>query len=418
MGKIEIHGGYPLDGSVRIQGSKNALLPILSACILTEGENKILHCPKIRDVDLMIGFLKAGGASVYWQDQTLIVNTQEMQPVPLREQTESMRASILFLGSFLGRFGKAVLGYPGGCPIGKRPIDLHIQTLSSMGVAFEENQEEIIASCHGFTGEKILLGYPSVGVTENLLLAAAKKETLTEIIGAAKEPEILALCEFLKKAGVKISGAGTRCLKVQGRKILSPVTMQLPADRIVAGTYLLSCAGCGGSVYLRKAPIKDMGSTIAAAKNLGMEIKREGENLHGVMKSRPKGIMGMKTEPYPGFPTDLQSPLLAVLCIAKGNSTITEQIFENRYLILKYLRTMGAKIRLCHQEARILGCESLYGCQVCAQDLRGGAALVLAGMEAQGKTCVTNVEMIQRGYEDIIGDLRSLGARIRWTVTN
>ena len=413
MSKIEVEGMHRLKGEITIQGSKNAVLPILSACVLNEGETILHGCPKIGDVSSMLEALEASGAKVRWEEHTLVIDTSDMQPQPLIEKAGCMRSSVMFLGSFLGRFGRATLGYPGGCCIGKRPIDLHEQVLSSMGAIFCEETYFLEARCQCLEGCDLYLPYPSVGVTENILLAAAKASGITRIFGAAREPEIEELCNFLIRMGVKISGTGTGKLTIQGGNLNKRVEYEICRDRIVAGTYVFAVLGAGGEVTLKNAPMKHMKSTIQLAGKLGAKLYRSGLDMKICMHERVQGIPCLRTAPYPGFPTDLQSPLVAVLCKAKEESRIEERIFENRFLMVEELRKMGANIEVQEQTARIYPAEQLFGAEVKAMDLRGGAALVAAALSAEGISTIHQTEVISRGYEDIIRDFEKTGARIR-----
>ena len=408
-----MEGMHRLKGEVDVQGSKNAVLPILSACVLNEGETILHGCPKIKDVFSMLEALEGAGAKVNWEGSTLIINTSCMQPQPFIEKAGCMRSSVMFLGSFLGRFGRATLGYPGGCCIGKRPIDLHEQVLSAMGAVFFEEEQFVEARCTKLEGCDLYLPFPSVGVTENILLAAAKASGLTRIFGAAKEPEIEELCYFLIRMGVRIEGVGTERLSIMGGSLESLIEYEICSDRIVAGTYLFAVLGTGGEVVLRNAPMKHMKTTLQLAGKLGAEIHRSNQDIKISMDGPVKEISYVRTAPYPGFPTDLQSPLVAVLCKAAGESRIEERIFENRFLIVDELLKMGANIKIQDQIAHIYPVKNLYGTVLNAKDLRGGAALVLAALSADGVSEVNHAEIILRGYEDIVKDFEKMGAIIR-----
>ena len=413
MDRIEIEGMHRLQGEITIQGSKNAVLPILSACVLNEGETILHGCPKIRDVFSMLEALKCAGADYYWEGHTLYLDTSSMKPEPLIEKAGCMRSSVMLLGSFIGRFGRATLGYPGGCCIGKRPIDLHEETLRAMGTEFYEEKDYLEAECKDLQGCELYLPYPSVGVTENILLAAVKASGKTCIYGAAKEPEIVELCNFLSVMGAKIIGAGTGKLLIQGGCLNRKVEYTICPDRIVAGTYLLGVVMTEGEVLFHQLPLTHMKRTIQVLSSLGAAFKRDGKNVRICMKGRSKHLSHIFTAPYPGFPTDLQSPLLSVLCRGDGESCIEERMFENRFLIVPELEKMGAKILVQDRMARVSPVECLKGASVTARDLRGGAALVLAALGAEGKTTIENADVICRGYEDIVSDLGSLGANIR-----
>ena len=413
MSKIEVEGMHRLHGEVQIQGSKNSVLPILSACVLNEGETILHGCPRIKDVSSMLEALESAGAKVKWEGNTLTVNTSAMESEPFIEKAGGMRSSVMLLGSFLGRFGKAVIGYPGGCCIGKRPIDLHEQTLAAMGAHFCEEETYLEARCEALEGCDLYLPYPSVGVTENILLAASKASGMTCIYGAAKEPEIAELCEFLTAMGVRISGIGTEKLCIMGGKLRKNVEYTICPDRIVAGTYLLAVAAAGGEVLLKGMPLQHMKSTIQLIGKLGAELQRDGYDVKAVMNGKPNSVQYICTAPYPGFPTDLQSPLLTALCRCEGVSCIEERVFENRFLIVEELKKMGAKIHVAGQTAYVFPAETLHGADLNAKDLRGGAALVIAALEAEGNSRIHNADVIFRGYEDISKDLKSLGANIQ-----
>ncbi len=413
MNKLEVEGMHRLNGEVRVQGSKNAVLPILSACVLNEGETVLHGCPKIRDVSSMLEALESSGAKVNWENDVLILDTSVMEPVPFIEKAGHMRSSVMLLGSFLARFGNATLGYPGGCCIGMRPIDLHEQALAAMGAVFCEEETHLEARCQGLEGCDLYLPYPSVGVTENVLLAAAKASGMTRIYGAAKEPEIMELCRFLSAMGVRIYGIGTERLSIMGGRLKKHLDYRICPDRIVAGTYLLAAAAAGGDVILKDAPLEHMKSTIQTAGRLGAVMRRDGYDIKVQMNKKPHGIPFLRTAPFPGFPTDLQSPLLAALCKADGSSRIEESVFENRFLIVEELKKMGASVKTEKQTASIVPVDRLSGDDLFAKDLRGGAALVIAALEAEGRSVIHNAEIISRGYEDIVGDLQALGAAIK-----
>lgn len=413
MSRIEVEGMHRLQGEVKIQGSKNSVLPILSACVLNEGETVLHGCPRIKDVSFMLEALECAGAKVKWEGSTLCLDTSVMKPEPFVENAGSMRSSVMLLGSFLGRFGKAVIGYPGGCCIGKRPIDLHEQSLNAMGAVFCEEDAYLEARCDGLEGCDLYLPYPSVGVTENILLAAVKASGMTCIYGAAMEPEIIELCNFLITMGVRISGVGTEKICVMGGRMNRHVEYTICTDRIVAGTYLLAAVAAGGEITLKEMPLQHMKSTIQLAGKLGAELYRNQNDVRVKMNRRPQAIKYICTAPYPGFPTDLQSPLLAALCIGEGTSGVEERVFENRFLIVEELRRMGANVCVTGQTAHISPIDYLTGANVCAKDLRGGAALVVAGLSAKGVSNIENADVIYRGYEDITEDFKSLGANIR-----
>lgn len=401
-----------LQGEVRIQGSKNAALPILSACVLNRGETVLHRCPKIGDVSSMLDALKGAGAKITWQKDTLILDTSVMEPEPFIEKAGKLRSSVMLLGSFLARFGRAVIGYPGGCCIGKRPIDLHEQCLNAMGAVFCEEEHYLEARCRKLEGCDLFLPYPSVGVTENVILAACGAAGMTRIYGAAKEPEVAELCRFLTVLGIRINGIGTDTVTVMGGTPATAAEYTICSDRIVAGTYLMAAAAAGGEIVLKDAPLEHMRYPLQMMGKLGAELFRDGRNIKMKMKDFVKPVPYICTAPYPGFPTDLQSPLLAVLCKAKGPSRIEERIFENRFLIVEELEKMGAGIRVEGQTAFVCPVERLGPAAMTAKDLRGGAALVIAALEAEGVSVIENAQIIFRGYEHLEKDLQALGANI------
>ena len=412
MKQIYIRGGVPLTGQVRIQGSKNAALPILAATLLVDGEQEIKNCPRIADVYYMLKLLASQGVKVRWQGRNLYLDTGQLTPGPLEEEEGSMRSSIFLLGAMLGRFGEVDLAYPGGCVIGDRPVDWHIAHLNKMGAVFCDSEERIQAKAAHLQGCEHYLPFPSVGVTENLIMAGVLARGTTIIHGAAREPEIVALCNYLCSAGAKIWGEGKSDIVIQGVEKLNGGHITLPGDRIVAGTYALACMITGGDVLLEGAPVKQLTRLLPMLHAMGGNTLQMEEGLYLHIKERPEAIPYTRTEVYPGFPTDLQSPLMAALCTARGESILEECIFGNRFRIAGELKNMGADIYILDHVAYIRGVERLHGCRVKAQELRGGAALVIAGLGAVGETYIEDSGHIYRGYENICRDLSELGARI------
>ncbi len=330
------------------------------------------------------------------------------------ENVTGMRSSITLLGAMLGRVGEVTMAYPGGCVIGERPIDMHLHALRRMGVAIYEKENCFTAKAKSLEGTVINLPFSSVGVTENILLAAVMAKGVTVLQNAAKEPEIVTLCEFLREAGAVIEGIGGSVLIIQGGHQLHGVCFRIPADRIVAGTYLMSVLGTGGNIFLEDAPVSQMQSMLKTAEEIGAQIHISREGLLVIAGEELRSIPYLKTEVYPGFPTDMQSPLMAALTCIRGKSLIEETIFEDRFRIVEQLKKMGACIELKgKRQAVIVGTDSLLGCEVRAQELRGGAALVIAGCMALGETVITNRHFIERGYEDICRDYQNLGVNIR-----
>ncbi len=411
MEYLEIEGGYPLRGEVRIQGSKNAALPILSAVLLNPGVTILHNCPKIIDVFYMLEILKSFGCQVSWEHETVVVDASCVYSGQVPEQyAGQMRSSLMLLGSLLGRLGNAFLPYPGGCVIGKRPIDLHLKALGQMGAELEEEEEGLWAVCTKPQGSRISLAFPSVGATENVILLAVLAEGVTILEHAAREPEITELCRFLNAMGAQITGAGSDRIVITGVKYLHDVEFTLMSDRIVAGTYLLMAASAGGEICLTEAPTEQMGSVFQVLLDMGADLKTSEQNIWQHAAGRLKSLPYLRTAPYPGFPTDLQSPLLAALSLAKGESCIEEKIFEERFKVVEDLNRMGADISVETSVAVVRGVDSLQGCDLRARELRGGAALVLAAVAAQGKSRVYGYPYIARGYENIIRDLQALGS--------
>ncbi len=413
MNAIHIQGGVALQGKVRIQGAKNAVLPILAATLLTEEKSYIRNCPKISDVYAMLELLKCLGCNVQWQSDGVIVDTSDVSCGKLcSEAVTGMRSSMFLMGALLGRCNEIEMEYPGGCVIGARPIDLHLRALSRLGVEFQEEDGKLKGFAGKLQGNYVSLPYPSVGVTENVILAGVMAEGNTYLEGAATEPEIEALCHYLCHCGACIEGIGTAWLTIHGGRKLYGAEFAVPADRIVAGTYLFACVGTGGNVLLEQAPKKDMQAVLQVAEQMGAGIFDSPEGIYVQAPTRPRAVNVM-TKPYPGFPTDLQSPLLAVATVGEGESHISETIFEDRFRIVSELRKMGACIELENsRNAVVCGVNTLQGAIVEAKELRGGAALVVAGVMAENDTYVKGYSYIYRGYENICRDFRELGARV------
>ncbi len=417
---IQMQGGVALQGKVRIQGSKNAALPILAATLLTKETSCIYNCPKIADVYSMLSLLECLGVSVRWEKDGVRIHPQEVQRGSLpAEAVKGMRSSLCLLGALLGRCREVVMEYPGGCVIGSRPIDIHILALQQMGVTFAEENGMLHARAEKMQGADIVLPFPSVGATENLILAAVAAEGVTTIRGAAREPEVEALCVYLQQCGAEIEGAGSSEITVCGGKALSGTEYRVPADRIVAGTYLFAALAAGGCVLLEEAPAEQMEAVIAVAEKMGAQCDAAKEGIYVQVLGRTKSVPLLRTAPYPGFPTDLQSPALAALTVAEGYSVVEEKIFENRFRIVEPLQTMGAKIFMPDKSTAIVqGVRELRGMPLESKELRGGAALVVAGLAAGGSSVIEGCSYIYRGYENICKDLRELGARITGVETN
>lgn len=415
MDYLEIEGGRTLHGEVVIQGSKNAALPILSAALLHKGTTVLRNCPHISDVSSMLEILRGFGCEVRWEGDALVLRSENLCAARApKDYAGVMRSSIMLLGSLLGRLGEAFLPYPGGCVIGERPIDLHLWALRQMGAELSEEPEGLRAVCKKPKGARIRLPFPSVGATENVVLLAVRAEGVTVLENAAREPEIAELCRYLNGMGARITGAGTKTITVTGVSMLKDTEFTVMSDRIVAGTYSLLAAACGGSIRLVDAPLSQLGALRQLLKRMGIEQQERDGSFFLNCRAPIEGGLCVSTAPYPGFPTDLQSPLMAALCTVRGESVIDEQIFEARFKIVEELRRMGAEIRVEGSRAFITGKGkgSLRGEELEARELRGGAALCIAAAAARGKTRICQYHYIARGYENIIRDLQGLGVVI------
>lgn len=413
MDGIEIVGGVSLNGQVAVQGSKNSALPMMAAAFLGEGISVLEKCPRISDVFCMEEILNGMGVVSWWKDHDLYLDCRHVEMGRGRaEGAGKMRSSVILLGAMAGRLGEGAMGYPGGCVIGERPVDLHLYALRSLGIRAEEMPGEIRVSGKPEGNVRMLFGKKSVGATEQALLAGAlcRGEVLVE--NCAREPEVwwLALC--LNCMGAVIKGAGTDRIQIRGAKWLRPFRMQVPSDRIVAGTYLLAGAATRGQVTLLNPPGQELGTFLNLYRKMGGQYVWNGGKLVTNSQKVSVPLPYVETGSYPGFPTDLQSPLMAVLAGIPGESVLRERIFEDRYGVAEELRRMEADIRIAGELAVIHGRKRLLGSRVCARELRGGAALIVAGLSAEGETLVENCGFIRRGYEDICSDIACLGGRI------
>ncbi len=407
-----ITGGNKIKGETVLQGSKNAALPMIAASVLCRGEVRLENCPDISDVRELLAVLSHTGARCELKNGVLTIDTSDAVPSSVdREQAKKTRGGVLFLGAFLGRFHEAGIAYPGGCVIGKRPIDMHCAVLQKLHVTLTETSEGVYAKGRP-VGERIELPYPSVGATENAVLAAVCAKGRTELFGAATEPEVAELCRFLNNAGAKIHGIGTSYLVIDGTAALHGVSHRLTGDRIVAGTYMAAAAITGGEVVLRGTEAVCMDGILPVLQAAGTQVRREKDLLVASGNDRILAVPYVKTAPFPAFPTDMQSQILALLSRADGDSVVCETVFESRFAIIPELRKMGADVLSEGRYAVVHGVRQLYGTTVRAADLRGGAALVLAALAAEGETKVCGYEYIARGYEDMCGVLKRLGADI------
>ncbi len=411
--ELYITGPQRMSGELLIQGSKNAALPILAAMVLGSGVFLLHHCPHISDVDHMLEMLETAGCRVQWEGHMLIVDTRALNnPRITGTGGGKMRSTLVLLGSLLGRLHRAELPYPGGCTIGKRPIDLHLKALCQMGAVFDHREDALVGEAPELHGAELYLDFPSVGATENILMAAVLAKGRTVIHGAAMEPEIVELAAFLKKMGAKIKGEGTPLVEIEGVKRLHAAEYIVPADRIVAGTYLFGALLTRGEIRLLHVPVAHLGGIPTLLERLGACVEWEDDWIYVRMDRQCSSIPYVVTAPYPGFPTDLQSVLLAVLSVASGMSFIEEKVFEARFQIVPELRRMGADIEGEESFVLMEGDSRLHGAEVEAKELRGGAALIMAALAAEGETRIRGMEYVRRGYEDIIGDLKKLGIMI------
>lgn len=412
MGRYRIEGGYPLKGTMTVRGSKNGILPILAGVMLTEGETILHHCPFIADVHLTLEVLKQLGCNIKKEGRSIVINTKDCKNVDINETVQKMRSSILFMGALLGRFQQAKIGYPGGCEIGMRPIDLHLKAFRNMGVVIEEEKGLLCCDAKKCMGRKINLDFPSVGATENCMLLAVKAKGVTKIYNAACEPEIVELQTFLNQCGAKIRGAGTDCIMIEGVKGLHGTEYTVSSDRIEAGTFLCGAAITKGELELKNICPDTMRQVLLRLGEAGCFIKEQKNSIYIKAPQRIKPVSRIHTGPYPDFPTDMQPQFMSILTLAEGTSIISETVFEARFKHISELCRMGADITVEGQTAVIKGVKSLKGAYVSGKDLRCGAALILAGLAAEGETVVENACYVQRGYEQIEKVLTSLGAKI------
>ena len=417
LDKIIVTGGCKLSGEVRISGAKNSVLPIIVATLLSEGRCVLDDVPRLADVHIIKDVLASLGAEITFDKNTMEVDGSSVNKVqaPI-EYIKKMRASVLIMGPLLARFGRAVLSLPGGCAIGARPIDLHLKGLETLGATIQIRDDEVVAEVPEgrLKGDRIFLRVPSVGATENLMMAASLAEGVTVIENAAEEPEIVDLANFLNAMGADVRGAGTGVIRITGVDRLHGANHTIIPDRIEAGSYLLAGAITGSTVRVTNCiadhlrPVLD--KIVESGATIEVDEVQHSVTVHGCDAVRPVDI---KTLPYPGFPTDMQSQFMAYMTVAEGSSQFTETIFENRFMHVDELLKMGANIRTEARNAFVTGVPKLHGAEVRATDLRAGAALIIAGLVAEGETTVTDLYHLDRGYEDLIGKFQSLGANIR-----
>jgi UDP-N-acetylglucosamine 1-carboxyvinyltransferase len=411
--KLVIEGGKPLSGTIRIHGAKNAALPILAASIMVDGEHVIENVPDLLDIQVMLKILRAIGCQAEHRDEKVYLETSSVHTSHIpKELMRQMRSSIFLMGPLLARFGRVQVYPPGGCAIGARKIDLHLRGLQALGAVIEESTNTIICTAEKLTGAEISLDFPSVGATENIMMAAVMAEGITTIHNAAREPEIQDLQNFLNQMGAKIIGAGTDTITIKGVTGLHSCQYRIIPDRIVAGTLMVAAAATRGNIKLENVNSSHLTSVIHLLKRAGVQITASDDIMNVNCSIRPRSVDRVMTSPYPSFPTDLQSQIMVLLSIADGVSIIKETIFEGRFKHVDELSRMGADIRVDLNAAFVRGVPRLYGATVEATDLRAGAALVIAGLAATGTTIVEQVHHIDRGYDSIEQIFQRLGAKI------
>lgn len=414
MESFVVQGGRRLEGSLRVDGAKNAALPILAACVLTQEPVALHHVPDITDVRRMVEILEMLGCHVARAGHDLTVSSEDIARYEMPDQlSKQIRSSIFLLGPILSRFGRATVTYPGGCEIGLRPIDLHLSGLRALGVAIRE--EGGVIHCDGgqMRAGEVHFDYPSVGATENVMMAAACLPGVTTIHNAAREPEIVDLQGFINAMGGKVTGAGCATIVIEGVKRLRGAAWTPMPDRIVAGTMLAAAAITGGQVELTDAPVGEMHAINAKLREMGCTVREEQNRILLSAPDRLTAFPLLQTQPHPGFPTDMQVQMLALLSVSEGTGVVVENVFENRFTHAGDLNRMGARILCSGRTAVVRGVKELCGAHVTARDLRGGAALVLAGLKAQGETQVDHAALVDRGYERFEDQLTHLGAQIR-----
>jgi UDP-N-acetylglucosamine 1-carboxyvinyltransferase len=410
-----IEGGYPLHGQVRVSGAKNAGLVLIVASIMADGETILDNVPRIRDVEVLVQILEDLGVTIHWNEDGSLSICPPSEGLKTRtsyELSKQLRASNLLLGALLGSQGEAQVSMPGGCDIGSRPMDLHIKGVQALGAEVDLEYGYIYANARARSGNRVYLDFPSVGATENIIMMAAKTPGQTVIENAAKEPEIVDLANFINSMGGRIRGAGTDVIKIEGVSTLKAGRYAIIPDRIEAGTYMIAAAITGGEILVENVIPTHLHPIIAKLQETGAHVE---EVKQGVLVRAARQIapVDIKTLPYPGFPTDMQSQMMALLCYAQGSSIIVENVFENRFQVVDELKRMGARIKVEGHTAVVEGGSRLLGAKVRATDLRAGAALVLAGLAAEGETEIEEAVHIFRGYEKIEEKLRNLGARVK-----
>ena len=413
MGEIIIHGGRPLGGSLEVQSAKNSVLPILAATVLAADSCRIQHCPHLSDVDCAIKILRHLGGQVCWDGSDLLIDTRPIHschiPSPLMAQ---MRSSVIFSGALLSRFRQCCFTYPGGCELGPRPIDLHCKAWQTLGVEITEQGDLLHCRAPRLQGGRVVLAIPSVGATENAMLCAVGAAGITQIIHPAREPEIVDLQNFLRKCGANVSGAGTDTITIAGGTPLHGCTHRCIGDRIAASTYLCAVAGTGGDITLQGVDSRHLLPVLSALRQAGCVIRERRESIRLTSSAALQPVSPLVTAPYPGFPTDAQAIVMAALLRSNGNTCFVENMFADRYRHIPQLRQFGGQIAVNGRLATVSGVSHLHGAAVQCTDLRGGAAMAVAALQAEGESRLSQIHHIERGYENLVGDLASLGAVI------
>jgi UDP-N-acetylglucosamine 1-carboxyvinyltransferase len=412
--KLIVTGGTKLEGKIKVSGAKNAVLPIIAASLLAEGECHLQDIPQLADVDTITQVIRSLGVKVSSTgNKDLVLNAGELtSSEPPEEWVRKMRASFLVMGPLLARLGCARISMPGGCNIGSRPIDLHLKGLTALGADIKMSHGIIECSAKKLAGSRVYLDFPSVGATENIMMAASRAEGTTVIENAAEEPEIVDLANFINGMGGRVYGAGTNIIRIEGVSRLKGANHTVIPDRIEAGTYMIMAAAAGGDVLVENVISDHLKPAMAKLAETGVTIDEEDAGVRVRSKGRCNAI-DVKTLPYPGFPTDMQAQMMACLTTAQGTSVITETVFENRFMHVNELRRMGSNIVIEGHSAVVKGVPKLTGAPVKASDLRAGAALIIAGLVAEGKTEICSIHHIDRGYEDLVVKLTGIGADIK-----
>lgn len=414
MSRFVVCGGNKLCGSAEVQGSKNSALPLMAAAVLTDGESALFNCPSLSDVDASMRILRYLGCEVYRESDAVIINSKSVCRGDIPDGLmREMRSSIVFLGALLSRCQRAVMTFPGGCELGPRPIDLHLKALKLLGAGIVERHGVIECTApNGLRGAKVALSFPSVGATENIILAAVKAKGTTTITNAAREPEIVDLCDYLNSAGARIYGAGEGVIVIDGVQSLHGARHTIIPDRIVAATLMAAAAATGSDIEIDGIIQAHLSSIIPVFEESGCNIKCECGTMRIKAPERLSAMPFVRTMPYPGFPTDAQAPVMAAATVADGTSVFVENIFENRFKHVGELIRLGADIKVENKVAVVSGVKSLYAADVKAGDLRGAAALIVAALGAEGTTEISGIEYLERGYENFEVLLSSLGADV------